>query len=575
MKVIAEIANTHEGDISYFFEHINELVVSGIKNIKVQYIVPIELGNPDSASFKEFSRLEIKENEYLELLSRFKSTNFFFDVFGNQSLDSVINLSKKYTNIKGIKFHTTNSMNFDLIIEASKFFNVIFISIGGLTAVEISVLIDFIEENSLKDQIVLSYGFQLYPSSISDVKINKLPELKKLFGMKICLSEHINGDLKIAKDIISYAFMMEYDYIEKHTSLDRSRKMDDDHSAITPNELKESLDDLNKLKEIKVENILKITSEELKYRNKSKSVIFLNKNIKKGEIVTSDLIRFARTDDDKEYYLNFSDAVGRPSSRALNKNEELQPKDLKFSSAGLIFVRNNSHRFPKKSLFKIFDKENIYLLIERLKKSIVKEDIFICTTQDVSDDIFVDIAKESGINIFRGDDSIKKRINSFLSKFNYDNFLRLTADNILIDPEHINVSLKRFDEGFYDYYKHEYVIDGCDFEIIRKNAYFSLSKYFNLGDEDSEYLTLFLKNSFLRTMRPIDFKAYSNFDYRNYRLTLDYEEDLENIKKVFSSFQKAIFSYDELVENLQKNKIDYHSFDPEVKSVKINKKVSF
>jgi len=56
---------------------------------------------------------------------------------------------------------------------------------------------------------------------------------------------------------------------------------------------------------------------------------------------------------------------------------------------------------------------------------------------------------------------------------------------------------------------------------------------------------------------------------------LDYEEDLENIKKVFSSFQKAIFSYDELVENLQKNKIDYHSFDPEVKSVKINKKVSF
>ena len=126
MKVIAEIANTHEGDISYFFKHINELFVSGIKNIKVQYIIPSELGNPGSASFKEFSRLEIKENEYLELLSRFKSTNFFFDVFGNQSLDSVINLSKKYTNIKGIKFHTTNSMNFDLIIEASKFFNVIF-----------------------------------------------------------------------------------------------------------------------------------------------------------------------------------------------------------------------------------------------------------------------------------------------------------------------------------------------------------------------------------------------------------------------------------------------------------------
>ena len=96
MKIIAEIANVHEGSEQYLIDIIQSLIEQGISNIKFQYIVPSEFGNEGSANFKEFDRLSFSYEFYERLLNNeLTSANIFFDIFGDDSFAKVFQLNKK------------------------------------------------------------------------------------------------------------------------------------------------------------------------------------------------------------------------------------------------------------------------------------------------------------------------------------------------------------------------------------------------------------------------------------------------------------------------------------------------
>jgi Sialic acid synthase len=231
-KIIAEVANVHEGSENYLKELVEKAKKSGLENIKFQYIIPGEFGKPKSASYIEFDRLKIKNNVFLEIIEQYSDIKFYFDVFGQESLNKVISLNQKSKNkIDGVKFHTTSSMDFTLIENAAKYFNKIIVSISGLLFSEIAQLVDFLKLNNFKNEVILSYGVQNYPTDIEDVKLMKLLSIKNIFNYKICISDHLPGGDDLSKDIIYYASLLDYDYIEKHISLDNNRGLDDDVAA--------------------------------------------------------------------------------------------------------------------------------------------------------------------------------------------------------------------------------------------------------------------------------------------------------------------------------------------------------
>ena len=66
-----------------------------------------------------------------------------------------------------------------------------------------------------------------------------------------------------------------------------------------------------------------------------------------------------------------------------------------------ITVRTGSTRLPNKSILKIYGKYTIEYLIERVKESRLADEIILCTTSKLEDDILCRIATKNNIKYFK------------------------------------------------------------------------------------------------------------------------------------------------------------------------------
>jgi N,N'-diacetyllegionaminate synthase len=577
VKVIAEVANVHEGDYGYLVELCTELRRIGVDNIKFQYLVPEEFGVPGSENYEEFKRLQITYERFCELCATLGDCNIFFDVFGPHSYKAVRDLKyESKVNVVGVKFHTTDSLNYRLILQAAGEFDQVFISVSGLTAVEISALIRFLDAHGLKERTVLVYGIQNYPTRLENTKINKLSELREAFAVKVCMSDHLDGDLSAAKDVVISCASMGYDFVEKHVTLDRSRRLDDDHSALNIPELGDVLTRLRDVESLFADDVLTLNEAEMLYRNKAKKVLFATKEVREGDIFTGEELAGRRQEGVlSSDFVNYSDLEGKPAARRIAEGERLQLSSARQRVFGLILARSESNRYPGKCYEKIGGLESVRFLIQRIKPARGIDKLVLCTTTGTSDDRLEQIAAEEGISCVRGDEKIHARLMKAFDTLGFpDIFLRLTGDNVFVDHRHIDSAMGGFLDGGFDYYKHEKVIDGCDFEIIKTEAYLSLHDYFENFSENSEYMTLYLKNPYFNIMPPLSYPDCP--DFGTYRFTFDYQEDLANIRNACDELRTTDFSYADLCATLKHTGIfTPFSFADKALTIQVKKKVSF
>lgn len=572
-KIIAEVANVHEGEFSYMKELVTQLLKTEVDVVKFQYVIPSEFGDPGSENYVELDRLKLSHEEFCTLLDLFpKSFHVYFDVFAEGSYERVLDLKQKYShlNIDAVKLHVTNSMDFALLARAVSDFGKVFISVSGLTAIEISEIVRNAREMGVFEKIVLVYGVQNYPTKPETIKINKLSELKKIFGVAVALSDHLDGDNMIASDMISFAYLLGYDFIEKHVTLDRSRRLDDDHAALNLDELVMGIDKLKMLKSTFADNVLALSADEMDYRNKAKQAIYTARDIPADSALAAQDIVMKRQEgaDRRENYLNLSDVLGRRSSSTIPGGKRLDYDSVERDTIGYILVRSASSRFPGKCYQEVQPgMETLRLLIQRLKGSKEVKRWVLCTTSDAADEGVEKIAASENIEVVRATENVYQRLQAAFDKTGYpDILLRITADNVFIDPAHIDAIMPEFVHGNYDYYRHAKVIDGCDFEIIRTAAYRTLEVYFSNYQDEAEYMTLFLNNSYFRILPAKEYET--GLDFEKYRFTLDYSEDLDNIKSLVKSLGGIAFSYKELCDKL-KSSTAYKEFFPPNKAFNI------
>ena len=539
------------------------------------YIIPDEFGKAGTDSYIEFDRLKIKHDVFLGLIKSYKEINFYFDVFGDSSLERVISLNQETQGkIHGVKFHTTSSLDFNLINNATNHFKKIIISISGLSITEISYLNEYLDKNNFENEIILSYGVQNYPTKIEDIKLKKLLLFKNIFNYNICISDHLPGDNDLSKDIIYYAYLLGYDYIEKHISLDNNRGLDDDVAALNIDDFPFIIEKLNTIRQLISGHSLVLNDKELEYRNKAKNAYHSNTSIKKGHIFCRDDIYSSRLDNGENIpSMNLDEIIGKTAAIDIAENTILKAQDLEQLVYGVIIVRADSKRLNNKCYEKLLNTESIRILIKRIKKSRSISRIILATTKNKEDDLIEKISKEESVDCIRGSENVYKRINIIFKKYDQPNFfIRLTGDNIFVDPSHIDQCVDDIINFDKEYYRHEKVIDGCDFEIISYKYYRSLKYLYSNIKDQSEYLTLFLNNEFVQKLTA---RYYSTkIDFEKYRLTLDYPEDLENCKNLAEFFGNYMFSYEEICDALYKEKI-YKGFHSDDKSLSIKPKKKY
>ena len=215
----------------------------------------------------------------------------------------------------------------------------------------------------------------------------------------------------------------------------------------------------------------------------------------------------------------------------------------------------SSNRLPGKVLKPINGRPMIYRQINRVLKSTLVEDLIVATSASSSDDELVEFLESENIKVFRGSlDNVLSRFLEITKEVNPTNIIRLTADCPLVMPKLIDEMVVQFEEKLPDYLSNSLVPsfpDGLDIEIISSKA-ISRLEYLDLSKMELEHVTLGVYNR-PEMFRVLNFSTPINRS--NMRWTVDYPEDLDFVRSVYSHFKgrESVFEYEEVLEFLCSN----------------------
>ena len=292
IKIIAEIANTHQGDLNYLFKLLKQLKKNKIKYIKFQIYTADELLVYHHRRYKHFLSQSFTYKEWDKIINYSnKYFNICFDVFGEDSLDYVL----KKKNIYGIKIHSSDLLNKSILLKLSNFKKNIFISTGGSNFREIDYVLSY-----LKKKPTLMHGFQNYPTEINETCLNRIKKFQDIYKDKVNygLQDHLKGDTEAATIVPLLSLPFNLSFLEKHVILKRENKRVDNFSALEPFELNE----LNKkiiYYQKSLEDRPQFSKNEIKYRKIVKKNWVAKKNINIGEKFSLKNIQMKRVNNKK------------------------------------------------------------------------------------------------------------------------------------------------------------------------------------------------------------------------------------------------------------------------------------
>lgn len=218
---------------------------------------------------------------------------------------------------------------------------------------------------------------------------------------------------------------------------------------------------------------------------------------------------------------------------------------------GVIQARMGSKRLPGKSILPLAGKPLLYRFIERVLKAKMIDKVILATTKKQEDDCLCDIAKELGIDVFRGSDNdLVGRIYNAAKQYNPYAVVRLCADNPLIEDKEIDRIIARFMISSKTSVK-RYLFSNT--HNIQDNGYpdglgaevylFGDLKWLAAHEHNIEYREhphkYFYEDNSIKTLPcPDNFKGYSHL-----KLDVNTQEEYEYIKTIYDKFGNNNFHF--------------------------------
>ena len=226
----------------------------------------------------------------------------------------------------------------------------------------------------------------------------------------------------------------------------------------------------------------------------------------------------------------------------------------------LITARLKSTRLPKKVILELNNRPLICHMIDRLKLSNILDRIILCTSTNPQDKPLVDIAANESIDCFVGsEEDVLQRLYDSAREFRLDYALNITADCPLVSLEYLEIILNKYVETGADLITcfnlpHGFYSNGLKVDAMRRACEIKKSK-------ETEVWGRYFTDTGLFGVVDIDIPP--QYIRPNYRLTLDYPEDFDLLKKIFDHFGEDTYKTSML------DIIKYLDENPQL--VKINK----
>jgi len=557
IEIIAEIANAHQGNSMTAVNLATEAVKAGADAVKFQIYYADEFLVKAHPKFKHFKEQSFSRETWKYIFAKVKKMKIkvYADIFGLKAYKTAVE-----NGVNGFKLHSSDISNTKLLGKVSCSEKKVFLATGGSTVLEIRYALDHVLKRNKPSEVILLHGFQSYPTEIKDSVLSRLSKLKELFGdiVNIGYSDHADADDKFAFYLPLAAIPFGVSYIEKHITFDRSCKGVDYYSSLEPREMKEFINTVRRIEQAIGDAPLKFSDSEKNYRNTVKKSWVASADLKKGTTIQPGDIIMKRTPEFVSPPL-FEKIAGHRLLHSLKKDEGVTNRNIKHKVLAVIVARMESTRLPGKAVLDINGKPAICHLFGRIKESIDRKYIdtaAFCTTTETSDDRLVEIAGEYPVKIYRGsvEDVLSRMMLAIEDNSDHDIILRITGDDILIDPEYLKKTVDYYLKTNSHYTDAKMLPSGVEVEVF--DAYI-LKLIYELSRDSSgtEYLTNYIKNN--SDQFNISSLPVSKKHAKRIRLTLDTREDYEVIRTFLEHMKgkKKEFSYnlDDIVGYFQKH----------------------
>lgn len=325
--IIAEAGVNHNGDFKLAKKMIYEAKKAGVDAVKFQTFISKNLvssyapkadyqkkttGSSESQqdmlkklelSFEDFTFLQEYANEL--------DIDFLSTPFDEESIEFLKTLDMPYWKIPSGEI---TNLPYLMKIEETK--KPIILSTGMSTMDEIEQALNVFKDYSRSDIILLHCNTE-YPTPFRDVNLNAMNALKDKFKVKVGYSDHTKGiEVPIA------AVALGADIIEKHFTLDKNMEGPDHKASLEPNELVSMVNAIRNIENALGDGVKSPSLSEKKNITIARKSIVAKKEIRKGDIFTTDNLTIKRPGDGISP-MEWFNILGEAAHRDFNVDEKI------------------------------------------------------------------------------------------------------------------------------------------------------------------------------------------------------------------------------------------------------------
>ncbi len=229
-------------------------------------------------------------------------------------------------------------------------------------------------------------------------------------------------------------------------------------------------------------------------------------------------------------------------------------------TVAIIQARMGSSRLPGKVLMQICGRSILEHVVLRVRACREVDEIVVATTKTSADAEIVLACQRYGVSFFRGsEEDVLARYHEAAQQFKADIVVRITADCPLVDPMILEQMLKRFKSLL---------------QQSKPAAYMSntMKRTFPRGLDVEVFTFACLQAAHVRAHQPFEREHVTPFmyqhpeqfvlesftsdeDFSRYRWTVDTEDDLDLIRKIYEALYQdgKIFTTEKTLELLEKS----------------------
>ncbi|AGG29611.1 N-acetylneuraminate synthase family protein [Morganella morganii] len=308
---------------------IDAAATTGVNAVKLQTytadtlaskIAKYEMKNTGAVSqYNLFKEFEISKSLHEEVYSYSRSKGL--DVFSTPSHESDLQLLEDIGN-NVYKIGSDDSNNLNFISAVAALHKPLIVATGMCTLKEVDDIVDAISKTG-NNNFALLHAITSYPTEYNIANLNVITTLKNRYpGIVVGYSDHTIGmQCSFAAKVLGA------DIIERHFTLDRNAEGPDHILSSDPKEMKFLVDSIRIVESALGSGIKMPVNQELINRRNNRKSVVINKDLKKGEVITRESICVKRPGTGIEASL-YNHLIGRTVNKDMPIDAVLTWDDL-------------------------------------------------------------------------------------------------------------------------------------------------------------------------------------------------------------------------------------------------------